>query len=307
VSRRGWLLFLTMGIIWGLPYPLIKIAVGYLTPASLVFVRTTFAAALLVPIAAVRGELRPLLRSWRPLLAYTGFELAAPWFLLSHAEQRLSSSLAGLLLASIPMVGAVVGVVTRTERMDWRRAAGLAIGIAGVASLVGLDLGRGDVGALLEMALVALGYAIGPFILVRRLRDQPGLGVVAASLIITAAVYAVPAAFQLPRHWPPLPAVGAVAVLSVVCTAVAFLLLFALIDEIGPGRATVITYINPAVAVTIGVVFLGEPFTRGIAIGFVLVLLGSALATRRARPSTEDVGAEDVGSEEVVPEEVAPA
>jgi drug/metabolite transporter (DMT)-like permease len=285
MSRRGWVLFLAMGVIWGTPYLFIKVAVEHLSPASLVFLRCIAAAALLVPVAAARGQLRPLLPHWRALLAFSAAELAIPWLFLANAERRLSSSLAGLLLAAVPLVGAVLGWITKTDRLDWRRVLGLFIGLGGVAALVGLDLGSGDIFALLQMAVVAIGYAVGPFILARHLADLPGLGVVAASLAITAGVYAIPATYQLPRQWPPGEAIMAVLVLAVVCTAVAFLLFFKLIDEAGPVRATVITYINPAVAIVLGVVFLNEPFTVGIVVGFALVLLGSVLATRRSRPA----------------------
>jgi drug/metabolite transporter (DMT)-like permease len=289
VSRRGWLLFLTMGVIWGVPYLFIKLAVEHVPPPSLVFLRTGLGALILVPLAAARGQLRPLLPAWKPVLAYTAVEVAVPWLLLNHAETRLSSSLAGLLLAAVPLVGALLGWFTRTDRLDWRRVLGLAVGIGGVAALVGLDLGTGDIWALLEMFGTAVGYALGPFILARYLSQLPGLGVVAASLLLTAIVYAVPAAFQLPGLRMPASAVfqvaGSVVVLAVVCTVIAFLTFLKLIEEVGPARATVITYLNPAVAVGLGVVFLGEPFTAGIAVGFVLVLLGSALATRRSRPA----------------------
>jgi drug/metabolite transporter (DMT)-like permease len=285
MSRRGWLLFLAMGLIWGVPYLFIKVAVEHLTPVSLVFARTTVAAALLVPVAVARGELRPVLKRWRPLAAYTAAELAIPWLFLAQAEQRLSSSLTGLLLAAVPLVGALLGWLTTTDRLDWRRGLGLFVGLAGVAALVGIDLGGGDVLALLQVMVAAVGYAVGPFILGRSLSDLPGLGVVAASLLLTAVVYAVPAAIQLPRQWPPAEAIWSVLVLAVVCTAVAFLLFFKLIDEVGPVRATVITYLNPAVAVALGVVFLNEPFTTGIVLGFALVLLGSGMATRKTRPA----------------------
>jgi len=297
MSRRAWVLFLAMGVIWGVPYLFIKIAVEHLTPASLVFLRTTVACLVLLPFAIARGGLRPLLSRWRPLLAFAAVEVAIPWLLLNNAERRLSSGLAGLLLAAVPLVGAVLGWVTGSDRVDWRRATGLLVGLAGVVALVGLDLGRGDIGALLQMAGVAVGYAVGPFILARSLSDVSGLGVVTASLGLTAIAYAVPAAFQLPRAWPPAEAVVAVVVLAVVRTAIAFLVFFALIEQAGPARATVITYINPAVAVALGVVFLGEPFTIGIVLGFVLVLLGSALATRRsrdARPATKSASADSV-------------
>ena len=292
MSRRGWLLFLAMGVIWGIPYLFIRIAVMHLTPATMVFLRTSVAVVLLLPIAAARGQIGPVLRRWLPLLAFTVIEIAIPWVLLGHAEQRLSRSLTGLLLAAVPLVGAVLGWVTRTDRLDWRRSLGLLIGIGGVAALVGLDLGRGDVLALVQVLLVAVCYAIGPFIQNRYLADLPGLGVIATALLLTAIGYGIPAAIQWPHQWPPAEAIVAVVVLGVVCTAVAFLLFFQLIDTVGPTRATVITYLNPAVAVALGIVFLNEPFTRGIVVGFVLVLLGSALATRRSRTAAPRLSAE---------------
>src|SRR6185369_15740152 len=202
MSRRGWVLFLAMGVIWGVPYLLIKVAVDVLTPASLVLLRTAVAAVILLPLALARGQLRPLLPKWRPLVAFTVAELAVPWLLLSNAERRLSSSLSGLLIAAVPLVGALLGWLTGGERLGVRRILGLAIGIGGVAALVGLDLGGGDVPALLQMAVVAIGYAVGPFILARYLTDVPGLGVIAAALSLTAIVYLPVGVAQLPSQWP---------------------------------------------------------------------------------------------------------
>jgi drug/metabolite transporter (DMT)-like permease len=292
MSRRGWLLFAAMCVIWGIPYLLIKVAVGVLTPSSLVLLRTGIAALLLLPIAAFRGELRVLLPHWKPLLAYTAAELAVPWLLLSSAEQRLSSGLAGLLVAAVPLAGAVLARLAGShERLGARRLTGLLVGLAGVGALVGDTVRGGNVLAMVEIAVVVVGYAVGPFILARHLSDLPGLAVVAASLGLTAVAYAPVGILQLPGYWPGAPVVWSVVVLAVLCTAVAFLLFFALIDETGPVRATVITYVNPAVAVGLGVVFLGEPFTLSIAAGFVLILAGSVMATTRARaafPSADE-------------------
>jgi drug/metabolite transporter (DMT)-like permease len=285
MSRRGWLLFVTMGAIWGVPYLLIKVAVGGLSPASLVFTRTLLAALLLVPLAAARGQLLPVLRRWPALLAFAVAELAAPWFMLSSAEQRLSSSLSGLLIAAVPLVGAVLGWATGGERLGPRRVVGLLVGVVGVAALVGLDLHVNDTLALVEMFGVAVGYAVGPFLLARYLSDLPGLGVIASALAVTAIGYAPVAIVQLPRHWPSGKIIASVVVLAILCTAIAFLVFFELIAEVGPVRATVITYLNPAVAVTLGVLLLHERFTVGIAVGFVLVLAGSVLATRRSQPA----------------------
>jgi drug/metabolite transporter (DMT)-like permease len=272
-----------MAVIWGIPYLLIKIAVGELTPASLVLLRTALGAALLLPIAATRGWLTPLLPYWRWVIAYTVVEVSLPWFLLSDAERRLSSSLTGLLIAAVPLIGAVLQRLTRgDERMDPGRLAGLMVGLAGVAVLVGLNVSFKDLGAVGEVGLVAIGYATGPLIIARRLPRLPAVGVVAASLALTAIAYAPLAVPQLPRTLPSARVLLAVAILGVVCTAVAFLLFFALIGEVGPVRATVITYFNPAVALLLGVTLLNEPLTVGAVVGFGLILVGSVLATRRS-------------------------
>lgn len=295
MTRRGWLLFAAMGVIWGIPYLLIKVAVaGGLHPATLVFFRTALGALLLVPLAATRGELRPLFPYWRPLLAYTFVEVTAPWFLLADAERRLSSSLAGLLIAAVPLIGAVIAWLTAgDDRPDIRRVLGLVVGLAGVATLVGFNVSARDLGAVGEVGLVALGYAIGPAIIARQLRNAPTVGVVAASIALTAVAYAPLGLAQLPASVPPVEVMASVAGLGVVCTALAFVLFFALIAEAGPVRATVITYVNPAVALVLGVLLRGEPFTAGIAIGFGLILIGSVLSTRRnvsgGRPAMAEV------------------
>jgi drug/metabolite transporter (DMT)-like permease len=276
-----------MALIWGIPYLFIKIAVGELSPASLVFLRAAIGTVLLLPLAAARKELAPLLRQWKWILLYTAVEVGAPWFLLSDAERHISSSLTGLLIAATPSFGAIMAWATGgDDRLDRRRIAGLALGFLGVAALVGLDVRGSDLGAIGQVLLVAFCYAAGPTIVARKLSNLPSLGVVAASLVITAVVYAPVAITQLPPGLPSPSVVLAVAVLGVVCTALAFVVFFALIGEVGSARATVITYLNPAVALALGVAVLGEPLTIGIAIGFVLIVLGSVLATRRAPPST---------------------
>jgi drug/metabolite transporter (DMT)-like permease len=280
MSRRGWLLFVALGVIWGIPYLLIKVAVRELAPASLVLLRTAIGAAILVPVVAWRGGARAVLARWRPVAAFTVIELAIPWLLLSHAERRVTSSLAGLSMASVPLVGAALARVTgRHQPLGARRVLGLVVGLAGVVALLGLDLGRGDAPAILALAIVALGYAVGPMIVSRRLADLPVLDVVAVSLALCAIGYAPVGLAQLPARLPAWEVVGAVVVLGVACTAAAFLLFFRLIAEVGPVRATVITYVNPAVAVAAGVALLGEPFTLGTGLGFVLILTGSWLAT----------------------------
>jgi len=284
VSRRGLLLFSAMCVIWGVPYLMIRVAVEDLSPGMLVFARTTIAALLLLPIAVARDGLRPLLKVWRPVVMFAGIEIAVPWLLLGRVEQRLSSSLTGLLIAAVPLVAMLVTSLTgERERHGMRRWLGLCLGMTGVAALVGLNLGSVSAQPLVELSGVAICYAVGPIILSRYLSDEPALSVIAASLTLTAIVYIPVAAFDWPAAVPPAKAILSVAGLAVVCTAVAFLVFFALIAEIGPVRATVITYINPAVAAILGVAVLSERFTRGMALGFVLVLAGSALATAAGR------------------------
>jgi drug/metabolite transporter (DMT)-like permease len=279
-----------MGLIWGIPYLFIKIAVGELSPASLVFLRTAIGAALLLPVAAARRDLRPLLPHWRWIVAYTFVEVAAPWFLLSDAERRISSSLSGLLIALVPSIGAILAWATGSDdRLDLRRILGLGLGFLGVAALVGLDVGAGDIGAVGEVAFVALGYALGALIIGRKLAGLPLFGVVAASLTLTLIAYAPVGIAQLPSAMPSPQVILAVTVLGVVCTALAFLLFFPLVAEVGAARATVITYVNPAVALALGVAFLGEPLTFGIVLGFVLIVVGSVLATRRTAPAKDSV------------------
>ncbi len=283
MTRRGWILFLALGVIWGIPYLLIKVAVRELAPASLVFLRTALGAALLLPLVIRHGNLRALLAHWRPIALFTVSEMAIPWLLLSEAEQRVTSSLAGLFMASVPLVGAVLArAAGGHEPLGARRTVGLVVGLVGVVALLGLDLGRGDALSIVALAIVAVGYAVGPIIISRRLADLPALDVVAASLALCAVGYAPVGVALLPATLPGLAVIGAVVVLGVGCTALAFLLFFRLIAEVGPVRATVITYVNPAVAVAAGVALLGEPFTLGTGAGFALILAGSWLATGAA-------------------------
>jgi drug/metabolite transporter (DMT)-like permease len=277
-----------MCVIWGLPYLLIRVAVRDLSPANVVFARTAIGALLLVPIAAWRGTVPALRGHWRWVLIYTLVELAIPWYLLTSAEQHLTSSLAGLLVAAVPLIGVVLSrLFGNHEPVDARRMTGLLVGIAGVAALVGLDLGQVNMVAVVMVLLVAVAYATGPLILDRHLSDLPSMAVVAASLAITAVTYAPVALTSPPSHVSG-EVIASVITLAVICTALAFLIFFALIAAIGPTRATVITYVNPAVAIALGVTILGEPLTSGMLVGFPLVIVGSVLATsHRVRPARD--------------------
>ena len=290
MSTRGWVLFSAMCVIWGIPYLLIKVAVEEMSPSVLVLGRTVVAAALLVPLAAVRGELRPLRSRWLLLLVFAVIEIAVPWVLLGAAETELSSSLTALLISATPLVAVLVALATRQrEGFGLHTALGLALGVAGVAAIVGVNLEGAGVVPLVQVGLVAVCYAVGPAILTRQLGGLPSLGVMALSLGLVAAVYAPVALVQWPAAVPSAAAIGSIVVLGLVCTALAFIVFAALIAAVGPVRATVITFINPAVAAVLGVLVLAEPFTAGMAVGFGLVLAGSALATRPPTPASATV------------------
>lgn len=284
MTRRGLILFAAMSLIWGIPYLFIRLAVAEITPATLVLARTALAAAILLPIAIGTVDLRPILARWRWVVAFAAVEIAIPWVALGSAEQHLSSSLTGLLIAGVPLVGTALALATGgADRLGRTGLVGLLIGLVGVAAIVGGDYSASDPTAFLQIAVVVVGYAVGPAILARRLGGLPTVGVMALSLALCAVVYLPIAVVQLPSVVPSSNVIVSVLILAVVCTAAAFLVFAALIDEIGPVRATVITYVNPAVAAVLGVLVLHETFTPPMALGFALVILGSTLATRTSR------------------------
>ena len=287
-----------MSLIWGVPYLLIKVAVGELSPVVVVFGRCLVGAALLLPWALTHGGLRAARAHWRPLLLFTVLEMTGPWLLLSEAETRLSSSLTGLLVAAVPLVSAVAArLAGEPERLTPVRLAGMVLGLVGIGLLLGLDVAGAQLLSIGAVALVVIGYATAPLVVSRALPDVSGVTASAFALAVTAVVYAP---FAVPRlgqavHAPG-NALAAVAVLGVVCTALAMALFFQLIREVGPQRALVITFVNPAVAVVAGVLFLDEDLTLGLAVGLPVILLGCVLATRRSPARTGRSELTDVDS-----------
>lgn len=277
-----------MCVIWGIPYLLIRVAVRDIAPGTVVFLRAVIGVVVLAPFAVRSGAVPAVLRRWRPLLAFTAAEMAGPWFLLTDAERHISSSLSGLMVAAVPLVAVVVGRLAHSDdRPSARQLVGVFVGLAGVVSLVGLDLGEISAGAVGEIAVVVVGYAVAPMVLARTLGDLPVLPVMCTSLGALALGYLPYTVLNLPSGvsgtgW------AAIAVLGLVCTALAFVLFGTLIGAIGPARALVITYVNPAVAVLAGVVLLGERFTTGMAVGFPLILAGSVLAAGSSRRRAVD-------------------
>lgn len=287
MSRKALGLFLIVGVIWGTPYFFIEIALEHFDTTSLVFVRVFLGALILMPIVIARGMIKATLKAWPAVVAFASFEMVGPWFLIPEAQKDISSSLASLLITTVPFIAAfAVGLLG--DRSAWHplTVLGLLIGLAGVISLVGIDAFSGvtPLAPIFMMLAAAVGYAVAPIIANRMPHEVPTLGVIAVSLTIVSAVYAPFAAFSLPRdisEGPPWQAWAALVVLGAICSALAFVIFFALIREIGPARASLITYVNLAVAAVLGVVFLAEPITTGILVGFPLVVLGSYLASRQ--------------------------
>jgi len=282
VTRRGLLLFAAMSIAWGIPYLLIRVAVAEVTPAVLVFARTALAAAILLPIALVRLDMRSVLRHWRWVVTFAVIEIAIPWVLLGSAQQRISSSLTGLLIAGVPLVSAAITVALGT-RVGGRQLLGLLIGFSGVAVIAGGDFEASSAVALLQVGVVVVCYAAGPFILSRPLLGVSSLGIMAVSLTLVAVGYVPLAILQRPAAIPSAETLASIIILAVVCTAAAFLMFAALIREVGPLRTSVITYVNPFVAAVLGVLILDETLTPPMLVGFALAITGSVLATRRPR------------------------
>ncbi len=274
-----------MSVIWGIPYLLIKIAVEGLSAPVLVFARTAVGALVLIPLTMRRSAWAPVLAHWKPVAVFAFFEIIAAWLLLSDAERHISSSLTGLLIAASPIVAALLDRLTGGDQpLTVKRLAGLAVGLSGVAVLAGPELTGGSAWPVTEVLLVAVCYAIAPLVAARYLGDVPTMPMTAACLGLAAIVYAGPAAATWPQEVPAPRVVISVALLAVVCTALAFIVFFALIREVGAPRALVFTYVNPAVALAAGVIVLNEPLTPWRLAGLALILTGSVLATRRLEP-----------------------
>jgi drug/metabolite transporter (DMT)-like permease len=281
MTARGWSLFAAISVIWGLPYLFIKVAVdGGLTPGFVAWSRVTLAALVLLPIAWRSGVLRGLPLGWLTLFALS--EIVIPFPLIGFGEQRIASSLAAILIAALPLVVTALALrFDHSERPTAMRLAGMLVGLGGVGALVGIDLGGSGAelvgaGAVL---LATVGYAVGPLLVKNKLSGADPLGPVTAALAIASIMLLPFGVADWPATTPKFDAVSSVVVLGLVCSALAFMVFFRLIAEVGPSRAAVITYVNPIVALALGVAILGEDVGAGAIAGLLLILAGSWLAT----------------------------
>jgi len=288
MTRKGWLLFTAMSVFWGIPYLFIKITVRELDPTVVVFARVGIAAAVLLPVAAYRRVLRQLRERWLAIAAIACVQIAGPFLLISYGGQHITSSLTSLLIAADPLLVVLFALrFDPGERVNGLRLIGLLIGMGGVVTLLGLDVGGDEqrvIGAVLVL-LAAAGYAAGALLIKRpTIAALPSLGVVSVECV-TATIVVLPLAVtRLPSKLPDLEVIASLLVLGLICTALAYLIFFALVAEVGASRGTVITYVNPAVSVFLGVTLLGESLNAAIVVGFLLIIVGSWLSTGSTLP-----------------------
>lgn len=293
MTRRGWWLFGAVALLWGLSYLFIRVAVqADIAPVVVVWLRTGLATLALAPVALHRRALRGLAGRWRSLTALTVAQVTAPFLLIAYGEQDISSSLAGLLVATEPilvvLLVAALGILRREPAgayINGRQVIGLGVGFGGVTALLGVDVGKvgpQTAGAGLVL-LAAWSYAVGALLIRRVTADRDPLGVIVVILTLNTVVLTPAALPALPAQMPTLAATTSITVLGVLCTAAAFLAYFALIAEAGPSRGTVVFFITPVVTVTAGALVLGEEVTVTTLLGLVLIVAGSRLATGNAK------------------------
>ncbi|MDB6090760.1 MAG: family transporter [Gammaproteobacteria bacterium] len=286
MSWRVGMAFAALCVIWGFPYFFIKLALVEIPPVGVAWARIALGAAVLLPVAWKRGALRAARLHKGAVCAFAFAELVGPFLLISLGERWVSSSLAAILIATVPLAVLVLSpLFGLREPLGARRLAGLIVGFVGVVTLLGLDSVGGPLGwvGVACLMVATVGYALGSLIIQRHLSSIDELGAVAASLGVATVVLLPAAAWSAPGSPPSLLVLASLVVLGVMCTALALMLYFFLIAQIGAARAAVVTYVNPAVAALLGVMVLHESFGPGSALGLALILLGSWLATHRAR------------------------
>lgn len=285
MSSKGLTLFLLAGFIWGIPYFFTEFALASFSTPSIIWLRVTVGALVLIPLAMMSGDFQRAVKYWPWVLAFAAIEMVGPWFLIPEAQRSVSSGLASLIITTVPFFGILI-VGLRGDKTVWhpKTILGLLLGGIGVVGLVGIDVFRDNLDLLPigMLLLAALGYSIAPIIVSDKLRDVPMFAVIALSLAMVSVIYAIPAWSALPDEIPDANVSAWVGVLGlgVVTTAIAFVIFFTLVKEIGPARAELIVFVNVAVAVLLGVLILQEPFTIGMMFGFPLIILGSYLAIR---------------------------
>lgn len=284
MTRRNWILFSIVGILWGTPYLLIRVAVRDFSPATVVFIRVAIGAMILIPIAIKQKTFMSAVRGLKYIFPYAIAEMLIPLMLIAKAETSISSGLTGILIATVPIWASIFASL-HGDKSVWHqtRLIGLIVGFVGIFLLIGIEslTGESALWAIAFVIFASASYAFAVNMITRKLPDVSGIAFNGIAMAITGLIIAPFAIAQWPTTAVPTQAIFSVIALGLFCTALAFILFFIVIKEIGPARASLTTYLNTAVAVLLGVVILREPFTLGIAIGLPLVLYGSYLASRK--------------------------
>ena len=290
MSRRNWFLFFFVGFIWGIPYLLIKVAVEDLSPPVIVFARVAIGAAILIPIAMKRGSLMPAIKAWKYVIPYAIGEMVGPWFLITAAEQNMTSGLTGLLVATVPIWTTILASL-HGDKTVWqaKRLLGILVGFVGIILVVGIESfsGRQSIVAITMVLIASIGYSWAVTMITTKVPHIEPISINGVAMVFTAIVYLPFALIYAPDKAPSMEALGSVLVLGLFPTAMAFILFFQLIKDIGTARGSLVTYLNTAFAVILGVIILREPFTLGIALGLPLVLIGSYFASRKTATSDQ--------------------
>ncbi len=286
MTRRNWILFGLTGVLWGIPYLFIKIAVRDYSPAIVVCGRTLIGAAILIPLALKQGSLKQALKGIRYVIPYAIAEMVGPWILITSAEKKISSGLAGLLIATVPIWSTILTSL-HGDKSVWqpRRLFGIVVGFIGIVALVGIESIRGTSNPLAIGAVIlsAILYAFATIRITRALPGVSGLAINGVAMAFTSIFYLPFAISEWPKGHISQASTFSLIALGILSTALAFALFFMVMDEIGPARASLVTYINTAVAVLLGVLLLSEPLTLGIIVGLPLVLVGSYFASRKEK------------------------
>lgn len=285
MTLRTSILFSILCVFWGIPYFFIKLALVDISPICVAWGRITLAALVLLPVAWHRGALRPALRHKTAIVAFAITELVIPFSLIALAERWISSSMTGVLVATVPLTVVIVAPLFGVrETLSARRLTGLIVGLVGVIALLGFDsiVGTAQWLAVAFLVLAIIGYAVGPLIVQRYLSGVDEIGALAVSLGVASALLLPAAVVNVPSTAPSVLSLASIGVLGLICTASALLLYFYVIHAAGAARASVVAYISPAIAAVLGVAILHEHFGIGIAVGLALILFGSALGSAGA-------------------------
>ena len=285
MTRKSWIQFGIVGLLWGIPYLLMKVAVADIPPPLIVAGRTFIGAAILIPIAIRKNTFKDAIRGIKYVAPYAVLEMVGPWILITNAEKEITSGLAGLLVATVPIFSSIFSSM-RGDHTVWqpKRIFGLIVGFIGIVALVGIEsiTGSSNPKAIAMVILASILYAYAVLMITSNLPGVDGIAINGVAMAITSIIYTPIAIAMWPSHHVSMNAIASLIALGVFSTAIAFMLFFIVIVEIGPARGSLITYVNTAFAVVLGILILGEPITLGIIVGLPMVILGSYLASRKS-------------------------